>query len=58
MENLLIIKTTADRQDQLMERVQSLHPYEVPELITCPIDGGLQSYLDWVIDGTRPIDDP
>ena len=47
-EVLLIIKTTAARLAALQARLQSLHPYELPELIALPISGGNERYLDWV----------
>lgn len=47
-EVLLVIKTRADRVDALAERLRALHPYEVPELVVLPVDGGLAPYLDWV----------
>jgi periplasmic divalent cation tolerance protein len=47
-EILLIIKTTAARLAQLQARLQSLHPYELPELLAIPVSGGNERYLDWV----------
>ena len=58
VENLLIIKTTSDREEALIERIQSLHTYDIPELISCAVDGGLERYLDWVIQETRPGKEP
>jgi len=54
VENLLIIKTTSDREESLIARVESLHPYDIPELVSCAVDGGLERYLNWVIQETRP----
>jgi len=28
--------------------LRSLHPYDVPEIISCKIDKGLPEYLSWV----------
>jgi periplasmic divalent cation tolerance protein len=50
-EILLIIKTTAARQDELQARLQALHPYELPELIVLPVAGGNEQYLQWVRSG-------
>lgn len=47
-EVLLVIKSTAARSDALASRVQSLHPYEVPEVIALPVVGGSSPYLTWV----------
>lgn len=51
-EYLLIIKTTTDRYDQLEARITSLHPYDLPEIITLPINGGLAGYLAWIETNT------
>ncbi|WP_158984173.1 divalent-cation tolerance protein CutA [Lysobacter panacisoli] len=55
-EILLLIKTTADRQDALIARLQALHPYELPEAIAVEAVGGLAAYLDWVAEQTRDDD--
>ncbi|MCL2590326.1 MAG: divalent-cation tolerance protein CutA [Betaproteobacteria bacterium] len=44
----LLIKTTHACYPALEAAVQSLHPYEVPELIALPVTRGLTAYLDWV----------
>ncbi|EQD72678.1 Divalent ion tolerance protein, CutA1 [mine drainage metagenome] len=36
-EVLLIIKTLASRFAELEKRLQSLHPYDVPEIIALPV---------------------
>ena len=48
----LVIKTTQPQWATLAERLVSLHPYEVPELIAIPVCAGSQSYLDWVRQNT------
>ena len=55
-EVLLLIKTTTDRLDALIARVQALHPYELPEVIAVEARGGLAPYLDWVAEQTRDDD--
>jgi periplasmic divalent cation tolerance protein len=50
-EVLVLFKTTRDRQAALQKKLRSLHPYEVPEIIFVPVDGGLPAYLSWVADG-------
>ncbi len=47
-ELLIILKTTKDRTNQLLERLPALHPYDTPECIGFPIGVGLQKYLDWI----------
>jgi len=47
-EILLIMKTTAARLEALQERLNTLHPYELPELLVIAVAGGNERYLDWV----------
>jgi periplasmic divalent cation tolerance protein len=32
----------------LTKRIHDLHPYELPEIIKLPIDGGSERYLAWI----------
>jgi periplasmic divalent cation tolerance protein len=52
-ETLVFFKTTEDRQAAFQEKLQSLHPYEVPEILFTKIDSGLPDYLRWVIENCR-----
>ena len=51
-EILLIIKTRQDRYEALERWVKQNHSYDVPEIISLPIQKGLPEYLqaidDWV----------
>lgn len=49
-ELLLLIKTRAEKVDELGARLRALHPYELPEMIVLPIAGGHAPYLDWITD--------
>jgi len=49
-EWLLVAKTRRDTLDALVQRLQALHSYDVPEAIALPIVGGSQTYLQWLID--------
>ena len=53
-ELLLIIKTTSGRMAALRERLPTLHPYELPELLAVEPADGLPAYLDWVRAETHP----
>jgi periplasmic divalent cation tolerance protein len=53
VERQLVIKTTADRVAALERRLRELHPYEVPEFLVVPIEGGSDTYLQWVVAQTR-----
>jgi periplasmic divalent cation tolerance protein len=50
---MVFFKTTEDRLAAFGEKLRSLHPYEVPELICIKIDAGSPDYLRWVIDNCR-----
>ena len=52
-ELLLLIKTRAERLEALREALLAVHPYEVPELIVLPIQGGHAPYLAWLDDNTK-----
>lgn len=47
-EWLLIAKTQREALDNLVQRVQALHSYEVPEIIALPLVGGSEAYLRWI----------
>jgi periplasmic divalent cation tolerance protein len=49
-EALAIIKTTSERVDALRERIVALHPYDIPEVIVLPIEGGHAAYLAWLAE--------
>lgn len=53
-EWMILIKTGASRVEDVIREVEAVHPYEVPELITFAAEGGLSSYLGWVIEETTP----
>ncbi len=52
-ETLVFFKLTEDRQSAFQERLRSLHPYEVPEIIFLQISNGLPEYLRWVAESCR-----
>lgn len=49
-ERLLLMKTRADRFDALRDLLAEIHPYDIPEVIAIPIEGGSDSYLKWLDD--------
>ena len=49
----VFIKTTDDRYGLVERIIRELHPYELPEIIALPIQGGLPAYLEWVMAETR-----
>jgi periplasmic divalent cation tolerance protein len=53
-EVLVFFKTPAARYVAFQERLKSLHPYDVPEIICLRIADGLPEYLRWVSAGCTP----
>lgn len=57
-EVMLVIKTSQARLEALTERFRDLHPFDVPELVALPIEGGLAAYLDWIDASTSQHGEP
>jgi periplasmic divalent cation tolerance protein len=51
-ETIVFFKLSEARQTAFQEKLRSLHPYEVPEIIFVPLSGGLPEYLRWVVENT------
>jgi periplasmic divalent cation tolerance protein len=49
-ETLAIFKLPANRYIEFEAKLRSLHPYDVPEIISAKIDRALPEYLRWVLD--------
>lgn len=47
-EFALQIKTTQAQYAAVESLILSMHPYELPDIITLHIDGGYDTYLQWV----------
>jgi periplasmic divalent cation tolerance protein len=47
-EFLLIIKTFLTAVDRVCKTIKELHSYELPEVISLPIEGGSLAYLKWI----------
>jgi periplasmic divalent cation tolerance protein len=47
-EVFAMLKTTDEAFDRLQIKFNSLHPYDVPELVAYPIGRGLPAYLEWI----------
>jgi periplasmic divalent cation tolerance protein len=57
-ESLLLIKTEAARVDEVIAALKELHPYEVPELLSLPVEAGAPRYLAWVSESIAPSSPP
>ena len=51
-ELLLICKSRTERFEALKNRVQALHSYDVPEIISIALQNGSEPYLNWVRENT------
>ncbi len=47
-ETVVFFKLGEDRRSAFQDKLRSLHPYDVPEIIFVPVATGLQEYLQWV----------
>lgn len=55
-ESLLVIKTRAERLEELTARLLRCHPYDIPEVIAlqiCPGEGN-PLFLKWLASETTP----
>lgn len=53
VESLCVLKTRRALYAAVRDRVTSLHPYQVPEIIALPLVEGNAPYLAWLRDETR-----
>jgi periplasmic divalent cation tolerance protein len=52
-ELILMIKTRKVMFDMIRDKIMTLHPYEVPEIISFDIADGSESYLKWISESTN-----
>lgn len=52
-EQLLIVKTTAEKVAELREALFSRHPYEVPEFVVLPINELGPAYGAWLLESVQ-----
>ncbi|XP_028918022.1 protein CutA isoform X2 [Ornithorhynchus anatinus] len=50
-EILLLVKTKTSKINELSNYIRSIHPFEIPEIISLPIDQGNALYLKWIEEG-------
>jgi periplasmic divalent cation tolerance protein len=49
-ETFVFFKVSEDGQSAFQDKLRSLHPYDVPEIIFLPVGNGLAEYLQWVTE--------
>ena len=52
-ESILIAKTCIANRNDAMNRLQALHSYDTPCIVSYDMADGMQDYLAWVIGETR-----
>jgi periplasmic divalent cation tolerance protein len=51
-EAQLLIKTRASRLERVSTYLREHHPYEVPEILALPTQGGSSAYARWIFEST------
>ncbi len=52
-EIAMFVKTKAELVDEVIKRVKELHSYEVPCIISLPIEKGYPDFLKWINQSTK-----
>lgn len=52
-ETAMFVKTKAELVNEVIKRVKELHSYEVPCIVSLPIEEGYPDYLKWIKDSTK-----
>lgn len=47
-EHLLLIKTTENKADLIIQKISEIHSYKVPECIGIKLEKGSEKYLKWI----------
>lgn len=53
-EVMLLVKTTSEHQNAVLEIVTSLHSYEVPAISIVRVEAGTPAHEQWIIESTQP----
>ena len=51
-ELVLIAKTTDENVKKTIQRIKTLHSYDIPDIIVLPIIGGHKEYLEYISNQT------
>lgn len=47
-EVVMIAKTTEEQVPELIKKVESMHSYDCPCIVSLPVTGGHQPFLKWI----------
>ncbi|NVJ60630.1 MAG: divalent-cation tolerance protein CutA [Gammaproteobacteria bacterium] len=56
-ESQLIMKTTKEQLTEIESLLSEIHPYDVPELISLPIQSTGNDYGHWLLNSVKPLED-
>lgn len=48
VESILLVKTSSELVDKVIDRVEEIHSYQTPCALEIQIKKGSQNYLDWL----------
>ena len=51
--NTIVIKTTAERYDEVEKAVKEMHSYELPAIYAVPVTHVYEPYGEWVTDNSQ-----
>ena len=51
----VLIKSTRQRYVELEAAIRKMHPYSLPEIVSWPLEQGLDEYLRWVERESAPV---
>ena len=51
-EVVMLVKTMAGMANSVIERINELHPYDVPAGLVLPAVGGSSEFVDWIKEQT------
>jgi periplasmic divalent cation tolerance protein len=52
-EHLMVIKARKESWDTLKKKIENIHPYSVPEIVSVKTHKVAEPYLDWVYCGAK-----
>ncbi len=47
-EHLLLIKTTEEKSELIIQKINEIHSYEIAECVGVKIEKGSKKYLNWI----------
>ena len=51
-EAALVLKTSAEQKDMLINRIKQLHSYDCPAIVCLPVADGNPDFLKWIVAET------